>query len=246
MAKVVATPASGEVTTGHNETIALDMSEAVTVSGAPVLLLNDGGTAGYDPAHSNATTAVFDYTVASDQATTDLMVSGIALLLPSSITDLAGNAAVLSGAGANFSLRINTAASGPAGPGSGNFTISGNAELELFGASSASVSFAAGAAGTLKLDAASHFAGSVAGFTGPDSIDLSNIGFGEDLSLGYKANSKNSGGTLTVSDGKQTASIALLGQYMASSFAIAGDGHGGTFITDPPANQQQLLTHPRA
>jgi hypothetical protein len=36
----------------------------------------------------------------------------------------------------------------------------------------------------------------------------------------------------------------LLGQYMASSFVMASDGHGGTMITDPPSNQQPLLTHP--
>ena len=43
----------------------------------------------------------------------------------------------------------------------------------------------------------------------------------------------NSGlsGTLNVTDGVHTASIQLLGYYMASEFATAGDGHGGTLIT---------------
>jgi hypothetical protein len=36
-------------------------------------------------------------------------------------------------------------------------------------------------------------------------------------------------------DGVHTANIALLGQYAASSFVTASDGHGGTLITDPPA-----------
>jgi hypothetical protein len=63
---------------------------------------------------------------------------------------------------------------------------------------------------------------------------------------GYAANSDNTGGMLSASDGPQIAKIALLGQYMASSFVTASDGGGGTLITDPPPNQQQLLTQPHA
>ena len=56
----------------------------------------------------------------------------------------------------------------------------------------------------------------------------------------------NTGGTLSVTDSTHTANIALLGNYMASSFVPSSDGHGGTLVTDPPANQQPLLTHPHA
>ena len=79
-----------------------------------------------------------------------------------------------------------------------------------------------------------------------DSIDLSGIGFGANTTLGYSPNSDNTGGTLTVGDGLHAQSIALLGQYMASSFVMASDGHGGTLITDPPPSQQTLLAHPHA
>jgi hypothetical protein len=52
---------------------------------------------------------------------------------------------------------------------------------------------------------------------------------------------------LTVSDGRHAASIALLGNYMAGSFVTAADGHGGTLVKEAPqAEQQPLLTHPRA
>jgi hypothetical protein len=70
------------------------------------------------------------------------------------------------------------------------------------------------------------------------SIDLSNIKFGANTTLGYSANTDNTGGTLTVSDGLHAQSLALVGQYAASSFVMASDGHGGTLITDPPASQQ--------
>jgi len=54
------------------------------------------------------------------------------------------------------------------------------------------------------------------------------------------------GGQATPSDGLHAISLALLGQYMASSFVTAGDSHGGTLITDPPPNQQSLLTLPHS
>ena len=53
------------------------------------------------------------------------------------------------------------------------------------------------------------------------------------------------GGQATPSDG-HAINLALLGQYMASSFVTAGDSHGGTLITDPPPNQQSILTLPHS
>ena len=41
------------------------------------------------------------------------------------------------------------------------------------------------------------------------------------------------------------ASIALLGNYMAGSFIIAADGHGGTLISEvQQAEQKPLLVRP--
>ena len=60
--------------------------------------------------------------------------------------------------------------------------------------------------------------------------------------------SGNTSGTLTVSDNAgHTANITLLGNYMASQFNIATDGHGGTIVFDPPVSSSdpnQLLTNP--
>ena len=64
-------------------------------------------------------------------------------------------------------------------------------------------------------------------------IDLANIAFGPSTTLGYAANSDNSGGLLTVSDGTHTSVITLLGQYAAADFHAWSDFHGGTLITDP-------------
>ena len=62
-------------------------------------------------------------------------------------------------------------------------------------------------------------------------IDLSGIGFDGKNTLAYSANSNNTSGSLAVSDGLHAQNVALLGQYMASSFVMGSDGHGGTLIT---------------
>ena len=130
--------------------------------------------------------------------------------------------------------------------GGGNAIINGGT-IAFGAASDANVSFTAGLNGTLQLDQSQGFTGTVAGFGGQDQLDLGDIAFGANSTIGYAANADNSGGTLTVSDGVNTANIALLGQYMASSFATTSDGHGGTMITDPVlAQNQNQLTQPVA
>jgi hypothetical protein len=58
-------------------------------------------------------------------------------------------------------------------------------------------------------------------------IDLRDIAFEAQTTLAYSENAAATGGTLTVSDGRHTATIALLGNYMAGSFVTTADGHGG-------------------
>ena len=78
-----------------------------------------------------------------------------------------------------------------------------------------------------------------------DGVDLPNIAFGAQTMLAYSENGTDTGGTLTVTDGRHAAAIALLGNYMAASFATAADGHGGTLVTESTQTvQPPLLTHP--
>jgi hypothetical protein len=123
-------------------------------------------------------------------------------------------------------------------------TIGAGETLELASGFSGQVSFAA-PTGLLKLLNSASFAGTVAGMSGQDDIDLADISFGAGSTLGYAPNSSNSGGVLTASDGDHVAKIALLGQYIACSFVASSDGHGGTLITDPPELVAQTqLTKP--
>jgi len=100
-------------------------------------------------------------------------------------------------------------------------------------------------AGTLVLDASTSFHGLVAGFgyltsegLASGEIDLRDVAFGttkkNPTHLSFTEAANNLSGTLTVTDGVQTANLALLGQYTASEFVMAGDGLGGTAITFTP------------
>jgi hypothetical protein len=205
---------------GRSGTISLTMSENVTVNGTPSLLLDNGGTAIYKSG-SGSSTLTFAYSNSywSRRGSTP-QVTGAVLPSSSSITDLSGNAADLSDAGTA------TTSSG------GRYAITGTTELELFGPSTKRVSFAPGASGELKLDAASQFDGRISGFGRGDTLDLGDIAFGSNTTLAYQANRFNSGGTLSVSDGEHVAKLALLGQYTASSFVTSAGATGGTAIHD--------------
>ena len=119
--------------------------------------------------------------------------------------------------------------------------------MEISQPSDANLTFQAGSPGELVFDQPSTFAGTVAGFGAQDTIDLPSIAFGPQTTLGYLPNSNQTGGTLSVTNGSQSASIALLGNYMASSFAVVGDSHGGTMVTADASQSgnQSLLTNPQ-
>ena len=91
------------------------------------------------------------------------------------------------------------------------FRSSGTATLEFGAASAADTTFADGGDGTLRLDHSSSFTGTVSGFNAGDSLDLGDVAFGSGTgtTLSYAANDAGSGGTLIVSDGANTAQIAL-------------------------------------
>jgi Ca2+-binding RTX toxin-like protein len=58
--------------------------------------------------------------------------------------------------------------------------------------------------------------------------------------------SANNGGSVPPADGSQAGSVALLGQFMASTFVTDGGGQGATPLADPHGNQPPLLAQPHA
>jgi hypothetical protein len=130
-------------------------------------------------------------------------------------------------------------------PGNAPAAVGAGEILEVATPDSGNVTFT-GTGGTLALDQPATFTGAVAGLGAQNGIDLTRIAFGAATTLGYAANAGGTGGILSVSDGAHAASIALLGNYMASTFVTAADGHGGTLIAAAQPPDQALLTTPRA
>ena len=91
----------GTIGIGKVVTFTLTMSEATTVTGAPTLSLNDGGTATY-AGGSGTTTLTFNYTVLTGQSISSLGITGVNLPNGATIKN-GGVAATLSGAVKSFS-----------------------------------------------------------------------------------------------------------------------------------------------
>jgi hypothetical protein len=93
-----------------------------------------------------------------------------------------------------------------------------------------------GSTGVLVIDNASHFTGTISGFTGngtlagSDQIDLKNINFNSSSFSSSFAND-----TLSLTDGTHSTSFQFNGSYSSANFSFVSDGHGGTIIYDPPA-----------
>jgi hypothetical protein len=120
-------------------------------------------------------------------------------------------------------------------------TIADGATVELTSAYAGRAIFA-GPTGTLQLDNSTSFTGTVAGMADQDTLDLRDINFATATKATYSGD--GSQGTLSITDGAHTAKIALLLNYMASSFVTSSDGHGGTSIQVQP-EPVVMLTQPQ-
>jgi hypothetical protein len=142
----------------------------------------------------------------------------------------AGNPA---GATSTMSAGSGAVTSANAGGAAQTLVVPAGGTVELTTPFSGVVSFA-GSTGTLEIDNAASFTGKIAGQLAiGDVIDFANVTAGANAKISYSGN--NSPGTLTVSDGTHTASVALSGNYSLANFTASSDGHGGTAVVDPPA-----------
>src|SRR5262249_28940486 len=96
--------------------------------------------------------------------------------------------------------------------------IDAGATLELANAYWGTISFA-GSTGTLIIDHSSSFTGRVSGLAGTDALDLADVHFGANTQATFLGNTN--GGTLTVTDGANTANIALVGNYLSSHWDLS-------------------------
>jgi hypothetical protein len=96
------------------------------------------------------------------------------------------------------------------------------------------------------LDDSSAFAGMSSGIGAPKSIDLPPIAFDPQTTLGYFPDRQPTGGSLSLTTGTHGFNNALLGTYMASSFAMTGDNHGSAIaVGEAMQSHHPLLAGPQ-
>jgi hypothetical protein len=119
--------------------------------------------------------------------------------------------------------------------------VFGAGRVKIFGgvatfASTFSENVSFGSSGVLELAHAAAYHGTISGFskTGTTALDLDDIIFASGSTRASFSGTTKSG-VLTVTDGTHTAKIALKGDYVASTWSLGSDGHGGTRVVDPTA-----------
>ena len=116
---------------------------------------------------------------------------------------------------------------------SGATLSGGQAIVSAGGIVSGTITFAG--SGALVLYDSDSFSGTIAGLSDAnETIHLRDMNFAS-MTHSYTSTGA-SAGTLTVTDGADTATLALIGQYTAASFHFAADSNGGTYLWDPPAD----------
>ena len=112
--------------------------------------------------------------------------------------------------------------------------LRGQAILSGTMAAGQTVTFA-GSAGVLELDNLAGFNAKISGLTtSSQKIDIGGFAFSASESATWAQSGTS--GTLTVTDGANVANLTLIGTYTNSSFNLSDDGHGGTFVVDPPGH----------
>lgn len=124
-----------------------------------------------------------------------------------------------------------------------NTVISGGG-IEIVSSGGSALESVVGSGGTERIEAGGQTSALL--LEGGGMLDIASLPFGAGMTtLGFV--SSGTGGTLTVTDGGTSLSVALFGQYVAGGFALSSDGDGGTLVTYGPvtmvsAGTPSLLT----
>jgi len=148
-----------------------------------------------------------------------------------SVVGSGGNAFVSSGgafSGGAVAGGVLTVSSG--GFVSGGLTISGGGTANISGTVATGQDVHFSGAGDLALDSLSNFHALIGGYSTGDEFDLGGFTSGSAEKFSYTEAANLLSGTLSVHDGGLTASLTLLGKYVTGDFALANDGHGGSFV----------------
>lgn len=218
---------------------------SVTVSGDGGFSLSGSNDTGALSGNSaTGTTYGYDETVTvtgnSDSFTDDGVINAVTASGASdnltlageySTATLSGNSGTVTLGGTSNSLLLSGGSTGD------TINLNGTSVLaEITGTSSDAITFGSSATGTLKLDAPTGFSGTVAGLAGSDGIDLAGFLFSGTPTISSVTGSGASGTDtdVTITDGSQSATLALLNQYAnqyavnASAYALSADSIPGT------------------
>jgi VCBS repeat-containing protein len=117
--------------------------------------------------------------------------------------------------------------------GSGSAIISGDAALAFGAASSANITFATDADATLILRDPANFTGTISGLSGADHIDLANISHETASVYRMTYSSSTNITTLVITDGTNTDTINLSGNYsINTAWNFSDDNRGGTIVSN--------------
>jgi hypothetical protein len=181
-----------------------------------------------------------DGTVTVDASSTlDLDHSGISggtLIISGTLDNLAGSniitsAVIETGSG---SIVVSGGALDLAGSVAGDVTISGDSTVELGAAGTSayaetSVIFATSATGTLVLDHAESFTGTITGLDDDNTIDLADISYASNPTVSY------ANGVLSIFvGGVDVANLNLTGNYSGVHWVLGEDSSGHTTVTEAP------------
>jgi len=126
--------------------------------------------------------------------------------------------------------------------GSGNsVSLTGtNAQLDITGSNDDTISFGSAATGTVLLESAASFAGTVAGLASGDSIDLGDflLSGSPTISSVTGTGATGTATTITITDGAASTQLALLNQF-ANQFAVSTSAY--TLAADSTASSAGTL-----
>ena len=121
--------------------------------------------------------------------------------------------------------------------GEGDYLVSGHGIIEFKSSASGHITLADDASATLHFSA-SGFSGSIAGLTDDDTLILDGLsGLG---TLALAASSEGGRTIVTVGDGHETTSLALLGNFDVAGFSLSRDG-AGHGVLSYAAHQHEVI-----
>ena len=206
---------------------------ALTIN-AGTFVLNGGGLkAGTISIGSGSTFQIANGTYTNSNALSEMITDNGSIIDKTTATitgNISGSGTILAENNAHLTIAGSLTAF------TGSFTIANKAVLEFGTADFGNVAFASGSSGTVKFDAPltsplTTLTGTISGLTPKVSIDLADLTY-----VAGKMKASYLAGVLTVTNGSQSVSLNISGNFTNATWVLSQDSTGGTIVVDPPSN----------